>query len=72
MDTKEQIVNSAIEVFKEMGYDQVSIPKICEKAGITKGTFYYYFQNSIFLCFFRYCRLKYCKNCFFNSIIVLN
>ena len=45
MDTKEKIVNSAIELFKEMGYDQVSIPKICEKAGITKGTFYYYFQN---------------------------
>lgn len=45
MDTKKKIVNSAIELFKEMGYDQVSIPKICEKAGITKGTFYYYFQN---------------------------
>lgn len=45
MNTKQTIVYASIDLFKELGYDRVSIPKICEKAKITKGTFYYYFQN---------------------------
>ena len=45
MNTKEKIIQSAIEQFKEKGFDMVSVPMICEKAQITKGTFYYYFRN---------------------------
>lgn len=45
MNTKEKIIHEAIQLFKDEGFDNVSIPMICQKSKITKGTFYYYFQN---------------------------
>lgn len=45
MDTRKAIINSAIDLFKEHGFENVSIPMICAKAQISKGTFYYHFQS---------------------------
>lgn len=45
MDTKKKIVDTAIELFKADGYENVSIPMICTKTQISKGTFYYHFQS---------------------------
>ena len=32
-NTRARIIETAIELFKEHGYDQTTIPMICEKAG---------------------------------------
>ena len=45
MNTEKEIINSGFELFKEHGYDNTSVQMICEKAKISKGTFYYHFQN---------------------------
>ncbi len=46
---KEQIRNSIIEktilLFKEKGYDNVSVEEITRKVGIAKGTFYNFFPS---------------------------
>ena len=47
MDTKEKIVNSAIELFKEMGYDQVSIPKFVKKQELQKEHFITIFKIKV-------------------------
>jgi len=42
---REQIINSAVNLFREKGYDGVKISEIPERAGIGKGTFYQLFRN---------------------------
>lgn len=44
-DTKRRIVDIAISLIKEKGYDAVTIQDICSSAGISKHTFYYYFAS---------------------------
>lgn len=43
--TKEAIIQSAIELFKDKGYYKTSIDEIVNRAGIAKGTYYYYFKQ---------------------------
>ncbi|TZE82437.1 TetR/AcrR family transcriptional regulator [Calorimonas adulescens] len=43
--TKKRIIETAIELFRKNGYDKVTIKDICEKSGISKSTFYYYFDS---------------------------
>lgn len=45
ISTKDRIKNIANELFNEKGYDNVSILDICQKASITKTTFYYHFPS---------------------------
>ena len=33
-DTRTKILNSALELFNEYGYDETTIPMICQKAGV--------------------------------------
>ncbi|MFT5697581.1 MAG: AcrR family transcriptional regulator [Desulforhopalus sp.] len=42
---KRAILNSAISLFNENGYDHTSIEQIARKAGVGKGTVYSYFNN---------------------------
>ena len=44
-NTRTRIINSAIELFKEYGYDETTIPMICEKAGVSKTALHYYFPK---------------------------
>lgn len=43
--TKEKIREAAITLFKENGYENVTVVQICEAANITKRTFYYHFES---------------------------
>ncbi|MBS6952781.1 MAG: TetR/AcrR family transcriptional regulator [Enterocloster asparagiformis] len=45
MNVEREIIESGIELFKEFGYDNTTVGMICKKANISKGTFYYHFQN---------------------------
>ncbi|MFA5889562.1 MAG: TetR/AcrR family transcriptional regulator [Actinomycetota bacterium] len=44
-DTKERILDAALEVFGEHGYRAASIDEIAARAGATKGAIYYYFTD---------------------------
>ncbi|MFM9920540.1 TetR family transcriptional regulator [Lacisediminihabitans sp. H27-G8] len=44
-DTRAKITETAIESFRERGYDQTTIRLIAEEAGISVGNAYYYFPT---------------------------
>ncbi|MCQ2499983.1 MAG: TetR/AcrR family transcriptional regulator [Lachnospiraceae bacterium] len=43
--TKQLLYHCALELFREKGYDKVSVNEIVEKAGTAKGTFYVHFGS---------------------------
>jgi TetR/AcrR family transcriptional regulator len=59
LDTEKQdrIVNAAIKVFAQKGYDSASTNEIVKEAGISKGLLFHYFQNKkqLYLFLFDYC-----------------
>ena len=42
---KQKLLNAALEEFIEYGYEQASINRILNQAGMSKGQFYYHFKN---------------------------
>jgi AcrR family transcriptional regulator len=44
-ETRKRILESALSLFREKGFDQVSIDEITSAAGVSKGSFYTYFQT---------------------------
>ncbi len=44
-EKRRKILDSAYELFTNIGVSNTSISMICEKAGIAKGTFYLYFTD---------------------------
>lgn len=44
-ERKSQIVNAAVEVFTEKGFDEARMDDIALKTGLSKGTLYLYFKN---------------------------
>lgn len=47
MNKKEDIINSAVELFLENGIEKTSVKNITDKAGIAPGTFYLYFPSKL-------------------------
>ena len=45
MSKKEQVIESARELFTEYGYKRVSMDEIAKKSGVTKKTIYTYFKD---------------------------
>jgi AcrR family transcriptional regulator len=45
IETRQRIYDTAMNLFNRKGYMRVSVNDICEKAGVSKGTFYYYFKS---------------------------
>lgn len=43
--TRKKIFDAAASLMKEYGEDYLTIANICEKAGISKGTFFYHFNS---------------------------
>ena len=44
-NSREQILDAAVSLFAEKGYEGVGVQEICQTAGITKPTLYYFFKN---------------------------
>ncbi len=61
--THENILKSAKEYFKENGFRNASIRKICKDAGVTNGAFYAHFESKE--CLFK-ALVEPCMNDFFN------
>lgn len=45
MNTKERIMDVALHMFSEKGYEATSIRNICSEVGIKESTLYYHFKN---------------------------
>lgn len=45
--TRKRIYNTAIRLFKQHGYDQVSVSQIAKAANVGIGTFYHYYESKI-------------------------
>ncbi len=43
--TRERIVNVAIKLFADKGFDKATVDEIVARAGVAKGTFYLYFKS---------------------------
>jgi AcrR family transcriptional regulator len=48
---KQKLLDAALEEFNAYGYEQASINRILDKAGMSKGQFYYHFKNKEALYF---------------------
>jgi AcrR family transcriptional regulator len=44
-ETRERILDVALELFNDQGYDKTSLREIAERLGITKAALYYYFER---------------------------
>src|SRR5215475_13422007 len=44
-ESKERLLTAAKELFLARGYAATTVDAICEKAALTKGSFYYFFES---------------------------
>ena len=45
LETKNKIYETAYQLFKKHGFDNVSVDSIVEAVGVSKGTFYVHFES---------------------------
>lgn len=45
MDKKDKIINASAEAFVELGFHGAPITKLIKRAGVSNGTFFYYFKT---------------------------
>ena len=45
MSAKEKIVEAAEELLREHGFTPTSVDEICRRAGVSKGSFYHFFES---------------------------
>lgn len=50
-ETRTRIMDAAVQMFSQAGYDAASVDDICSKAGVSKGAFYHHFptKQAVFL-----------------------
>jgi AcrR family transcriptional regulator len=46
-ERRQELVQTAYELFKEKGYEHVNVSDIVDKVGVAQGTFYYYFKTKL-------------------------
>lgn len=44
-ETRQQIFEAALELFREQGFDATAMQQVAERAGVAKGAAYYYFPS---------------------------
>jgi TetR/AcrR family transcriptional repressor of nem operon len=48
-ETRESLLEAALELIWQSNYVSVGISEICERAGTTKGAFYHHFESKAVL-----------------------
>jgi AcrR family transcriptional regulator len=69
--TKESLLEAAIQITNEKGYDNVTVDQLCEELGVTKGSFYHHFKSKTDLIFQRYKLLEGQISDYYNQRIYL-
>ena len=59
-ETKIHLIQCAKKEFMEKGFAGASLRGICQKAGVTTGALYFFFQDKDDLCFFSRPSVKTC------------
>lgn len=61
--TQKKILDTALKLFAQKGYDRVSVDEICKKSGTSKGSFYQHFsaKSDLFLMKFLEADVYYVK-----------
>jgi Transcriptional regulator len=54
LETKQKIFSTALALFDEKGYDNVTINDICHQIGLTKGAFYHHFNSKSDILIMKY------------------
>ena len=44
-DAKERLISTANNLFRDRGFEAVSVAQLCEAAAVNKGSFYYFFRS---------------------------
>ncbi len=44
-NTKQKLITTAIRLFKQYGYEKVTIEQICKETNVTTGAFYHHLKN---------------------------
>ena len=59
-EKKTKIINAGLEVFSNYGYEQASTDLITQKAQISKGALFHYFENkeNFFIYLFNYASVE--------------
>lgn len=47
VDTRERLLQAAIDLMWLSGYGSVTIDQLCERAGVLKGSFYHFFESKL-------------------------
>ena len=42
-ETREKLIEAANRLWREHGFDETTVNEVCDEAGVSKGTFYFYF-----------------------------
>jgi AcrR family transcriptional regulator len=45
LSSRDKVLESAATLFLEKGYDAISVNDICKHSGVSKGSFYHYFET---------------------------
>ncbi len=53
-ETKDNILNTALALFRQKGYEAVSVNEICKTLGLTKGAFYYHYASKSDILIYSY------------------
>ncbi|WP_194191852.1 TetR/AcrR family transcriptional regulator [Clostridium chrysemydis] len=59
IETKKKIYDTAIELMETIGFENITINKICKGANVAVGTFYYYYKSLDFIIVESYKELDY-------------
>lgn len=65
------MLEKALQVIQEKGYDNLTVDQICEELGVTKGSFYHHFKSKSDLIFQYYKFLEGHISDYYNQLINL-
>lgn len=56
LDMKSVLMQTAMDLFRSKGFENTSIVEICDKAGVTRTAFYYYYvsKDDLLTSYFKY------------------
>ncbi len=44
-ETRAKLISAAVDLWREHGFDETTVAEVCDAAGVSKGTFYFYFPR---------------------------